>query len=62
MEKDDTVVTEGLGLIERESSVQFWVTVDTWAFPLAIGYVPSLRHLFIQILCFNLSIDFIATY
>ena len=41
----------------KKKKLQAWVSWDVWAMPLSLGWV-SPKHLFLQILCFNLTIDF----
>ena len=59
MNKSESTNSGLLGdLIEKESKVQFWMGFDHLSLPLALGWIHSMKHFYIQILCFNLSIDF----
>ena len=44
--------------IEEQTGVHVWVSKEIWAIPLSLGWVHNIRHFFIQVLCFNLTIDF----
>ena len=45
-------------IMEERARVQVWISKDVWAIPLSLGWVHDMRHFFLQILCFNLTIDF----
>ena len=35
-----------------------WVQWDSWTILLNIGYTPSMKHIWITILCFTISYDY----
>lgn len=59
MNKDKTEKNEGFStsVLEKQPLVEVWTTWWDWALPLLVGWIPEVKRLYIQFLCFNSAIQ-----